>query len=192
LEQESQAVDRVQLDNATAAALILKIGRGDPSALETLYNMTSRLVFGLIVRILGDRTAAEAVLLDVYTHVWKHSTSYNPKGLMPLEWLITIARSRAVFELHWSRQSGRKTEVAINELDSTITVSPEWQNLARTSIESLVPAQREVLEWAYYTGLSCSEVAAQIGKPLGAVKIHARLGMSKLSELFRPLYERET
>lgn len=72
-----------------------------------------------------------------------------------------------------------------------MTVDPERQELARVSIGSLVPAQQEILAWAYYSGLSGTEIAAQIGKPIGAVKTHVRLGLNKLSELFRPLIERE-
>jgi len=71
-----------------------------------------------------------------------------------------------------------------------MTVASE-QELARSSIASLVPAQQEILDWVYYSGLSCSEIAVQISKPLGAIRTHAGLGMSKLSEMFRPLFERE-
>ncbi|MEJ2246815.1 MAG: hypothetical protein P8Y80_12170, partial [Acidobacteriota bacterium] len=56
----------------------------------------------------------------------------------------------------------------------------------------LTPSQKEILDWIFYTGLSCNELAANRGKPLGAGKTYARLGMSKLYYLFRPLYERGT
>ena len=72
-----------------------------------------------------------------------------------------------------------------------MTVAPDRQELARNTLGSLVPAQQEILGWAYYSGLSCSEIAAQIGKPVGAVKTHARLGLNKLSDLFHPFLERE-
>ncbi len=189
MEQGTQSDAGFPLSSEAAVALIRKIQGGDQSALAALYDRTSRLLFGLVLRVLGDRTLAEETLLDVYTCVWKQAASYDP-GLLPLEWLTAIARTRAIARLHWSNRDRGKRELTARELYPTMTVAPEQQKLARSSIESLVPMQREILDWACYSGMTCSEIAAQTGKPLGAVKTHARLGLSKLSELFRPLFER--
>lgn len=191
LEQENRAFDSTQMDGTAISALIEKIGRGDQSALMTLYDSTSNLIFGLVLRALEDPAAAEEVLLDIYTHVWKQAGSFDPKLFQPLEWLILTARVRAMARLHLDKQSRKRTALSVGDFDSAITVSPELQNLARSSIASLSAAQREVLDWAFYSGLSSAEIAVQIGKPLGAVKIHSRLGMNKLSELFRPLFEHQ-
>jgi RNA polymerase sigma-70 factor (ECF subfamily) len=67
-----------------------------------------------------------------------------------------------------------------------MTVAPEQQKLACVSIGALDPAQREVLDWAYYSGLSCDEIAAQLGQPLGAVKTRIRMGMSRIIDLLYP------
>jgi len=120
--------------------------------------------------------------------VWKKSEIYDPK-ILPLEWLLTLARARAVARVNWHKKSSKKRELSIGHRELTATVAPEQQQLVRSAIDSLVPAQREILYWNYYSGLSCSEIAAQIGKPIGAVKTHARLGLIKLTELFRPLFE---
>jgi RNA polymerase sigma-70 factor (ECF subfamily) len=181
LAKQTQVDELYPLDNEAVLALIRKIADGDKSALATLYDATSRLLFGLAVRILGDGASAEETLLDVYTYVWKHSASYDPKH-RPLEWLTTIARARAVARFHWSSPDKRRQEHSPN-LGPKMTVAPQAQKLARASLESLAPAQREILEWAYYSGLSCGEIAAQTGKPLGAIKTHARQGLSKLGEL---------
>jgi RNA polymerase sigma-70 factor, ECF subfamily len=191
LEQENQITKGTQTDSAEITVLFERIEKGDSSALTILYDRTSHLLFGLVLRILWDRTAAEEVLLDVYTYVWKHTASYDSKTLQPLDWMIVTARDRALTTLHWHRQHRIKAFVPTGDFDSTMTVSPEKQNLARSSIASLSPAQREILERAFYSGLSYSDIATQIGKPPGAVKIHVRLGMNKLSELFRPLFERQ-
>ena len=190
MEQEIQANHETPLSNETVLELIRKIEGGDSSALASLYDKTNRLLFGLVLRILGDRTSAEEALLDVYTHIWKHPASCG-SVLLPLEWLTTIARDRAVARLHWSKQGKSRPSFKAANRDSAMTVAPDRQELARFSIGSLVPAQQEILEWAYYSGLSCSEIAAQIGKPLGAIKTHARLGLNKLSDLFRPMIGRE-
>lgn len=190
MEQEIRDDGELQLSNETAIALIRKIGGGDPSALATLYDRTSRLLFGLVLRVLKNRVLAEEALLDVYTHIWKQSAAYDPR-LLPLEWLTTIARARALARLHWSRRDRMKRELPAGNLDPGMTVAPQVQRMVRSSIGSLVPTQRDILDCAYYSGLSCSEIAAQIGRPIGAVKTHARLGLGKLCDLLHPLFKDE-
>ena|GEM_PF-818369 len=192
MDQESQTVPKIEYDNAALAALIKKTGEGDPTAFADLYDSTGNLIFGLVLRILTDQTLAEEVLLDVYTHIRKESASYNPENFMPLEWIITIARTRAVMRLDSNKEGRKRTLPEAGETDPKTTVAPALQDFARSSIESLTHSQKEILDWIFYTGLSCSEVAANSGKPLGAVKTYTRLGMSKLYDLFCPLYERGT
>ena len=169
--------------------LIRKIAGGKRSALIALYDSTSRLTFGLIMRILGDRTTAEEALLDAYTCVWKQSPLYDP-AISPMAWLMTIARDSAVARLPRIRRDARKQEIPAYHADSTISVASEQQQLARSSLEALPSAQRELLEWAYYGGMSCGEMAAQIGKPVGAVKTLLRLGLSGFGENFITSAER--
>ena len=178
-------------------ALIKRIAVGDQSALADLYDATSRLIFGLIVRILGDRSTAEEVLLDVYTQVWRQAAGYDPARGAPLAWLLTIARSRAIDRRRsgqFDRQHQEPLESAKEELSAgaspeEATVSSERQQLVRSALASLVPEQREVIELAYFSGLSHSEIALALGQPLGTVKTRTRLGMMKLAELLRPLRE---
>ncbi len=192
MDRELQEEVGVQFNEEAAAVLIGRMGRGDPSALTALYEKTNPLVFGLILKILGNPILAEEVLLDVYTHIWKQSTVYDPKRFKALEWLVIAARACAISRLQWSKQDRRRRKFSTRKMDPAMTVSPKEQKCARSSIESLVSTQQEILEWAYYSGLSCSEIAAKLGKPVGAIKTHARIGLSKLAELFRPLFNPET
>lgn len=176
-------------------ALIKKVASGDQSAVTTLYDSTSRMVFGLIVRIIGDRETAEEVLLDVFTQVWRQASSYDTNRGAPLAWLMTIARSRAIDRL----RSGKHDQQNKEPLDSIgdvsaagaspeeATVNSERQRLVRTALDSLSPEQREVIELAYFSGLSHSEIALKLGQPLGTVKTRTRLGMIKLRDMLKPL-----
>jgi RNA polymerase sigma-70 factor (ECF subfamily) len=184
LEQEAHVAGELLLGDEQILALIRKIDTGDSSALMKLYDGTNRLIFGLIMRVLGDRTYAEEALLDVYTKVWKHSASCSSE-MPPLEWLLTIARLCALSQVHWTKRDKAKEDMSGGARDSAMTVAPEQQNLARIALDSLTPGQKELLERAYYSGLSCSEIAVQIGKPVGAVKTHIRLGLSKIGESHR-------
>ena len=184
MEQKNHASREFTLSNEAIVALIRKIEGGDSSALILLYDATNRLVFGLIMRILRDRTSAEETLLDVYTQVWKQSTPLDPE-IQALEWLLTLARMSALTRLYWSKRDNRKQEMAADASGSAMTVSSEQQKAARSSMQSLASAQRELLEWAYYGGMSYSEMAAQAGKPLGAVKSHIRIGLSDFGARIR-------
>lgn len=180
------------------AALIAQMAQGDQSAVGVIYDLTNRLVFGLILRILGDRSAAEEVLLDVYTQVWRQAASYDRSRGTPLAWLTTIARSRALDRLRagWQEQQRRQPldempdapSHGLNPEDAAVTT--EHRRLVRQALAALTPEQRQVIELAYYSGLSHSEIAARLNQPLGTVKTRTRLGMLKLREMLKPVLER--
>jgi RNA polymerase sigma-70 factor (ECF subfamily) len=144
-----------------------------------------------------DRSTAEEVLLDVYTQVWRQASTYDAGRGAPLAWLLTIARTRAIDRLRSGKHEHQNKESldAIGEVTATTaspeadTVSSERRQLVRTALDSLSVEQREVIELAYYSGLSHSEIALQLGQPLGTVKTRTRLGMMKLREMLRPMLE---
>src|ERR1041384_9089 len=179
------------------AALISRVADGDQSALTDLYDSTSRLVFGLILRVVGDRATAEEVVLDVYTQVWRQASTYDSKRGAPLAWIMTIARTRAIDRLRSSRHDTQNKEPldSIGETRSAgaspeeNTVLSERRNLVRSALNLLSAEQREVIELAYYSGLSHSEIALKLNQPLGTVKTRTRLGMMKLRDTLRPMLE---
>src|SRR5215813_14176559 len=176
-------------------ALVQRVATGDQSALAALYDATNRLVYGLVLRVLGDMSSAEEVLLDVYTQVWRQAGSYDASRGAPLAWLTTIARSRAIDRLRsgWQDQRRKESLDVLGDAPAG-TASPEEtaaeserQRLVREALNLLTPEQREVIELAYYSGLSHSEIAEKLKQPLGTVKTRTRLGMMKLREALAPL-----
>jgi len=181
LEQNGQAAGDNSLRNDELLALIQGIQQGKSSALISFYDATNRLVFGLILRGLGVRAPAEVTLLDVYTQIWNQSVPYDPT--MPVvEWLMATAHRIASARLHWTKRERVKLDIAERANESSMTVAPEQQRRAREALLSLDLAKRALLVRAYYGGLSCNEMAAQTGKPVGAVRAHIRSGLIKLSE----------
>jgi DNA-directed RNA polymerase specialized sigma24 family protein len=87
------------MNDSDSAALIQKIASGDTSAMLNLYDRTSRLLFGLISRILPESAAAEEVLLEVYSSIWRQGDIYDPRSGAPLTWMMGIARDRAIDRL---------------------------------------------------------------------------------------------
>ena len=176
-------------------SLVEQVAAGDQAALATLYDTTNRLVYGLILRVLGDISSAEEVLLDVYTQVWRQAASYDTGRGTPLAWLTTIARSRAIDRLRsgWQDQQRKESLETLGDAPAAtaspeeMTVASERQRLVRAALDALSPEQREVIELAYYSGLSHSEIAEKLNQPLGTVKTRTRLGMMKLREALAPM-----
>jgi len=178
------------------AELIRGVAGGDGQALASLYDATSRTVYGLLLRMLPDPSTAEEVLLDVYAQVWRQAGSYSAERGRPLAWLTTIARSRAIDRL----RRGRQEQQLAAPLDEAVRAAGgasveegvragEVRALVRAALDALAPEQRDVIELAYYGGMSQSEIAAARGLPLGTVKTRTRLGMMRLREMLRPAWE---
>jgi RNA polymerase sigma-70 factor (ECF subfamily) len=176
--------------------MVRSISAGDEQALGALYNATSHLVFGLLLRILSVREDAEEVLIDVYTQVWRQADKYTESRGTPMAWLTTMARSRAIDRLRASQFERKRSEPldvvaghATGDRDvEEVAQASETGRTVRAALEALTPEQREVIELAYFNGMSHGEIAAHTGQPLGTVKTRTRLGMMRLREVLRSTY----
>ena len=179
------------------AELIGGVAAGDQQALAALYDATSRAVYGLLLRVLADPGAAEEVLLDVYTQAWRQAADYSAGRGSPMAWLTTIARSRAIDRLRRGRQERGRCErleaagqaAAAGASAEEDVARRERGAAVRAALAALPAEQREVIELAYYGGLSHSEIAAARGLPLGTVKTRTRLGLTRLRETLKAAYE---
>jgi len=174
--------------------LLQRIATGDHHAVAELYDATSSVVFGLGLRILQARDAAEDVVVEVYSQVWRQAALYDTQRGTPMAWLLTMTRSRALDVLR-SRSRARAEEPieAVGELPAA-TPNPEEQSMAferhrlvKQALAKLTADQRQVIELAYFSGLSHTEIAVRLGQPVGTVKTRVRLGMLRLRELLAPL-----
>jgi RNA polymerase sigma-70 factor (ECF subfamily) len=176
--------------------LIHRMAHGDQQALGTFYDATSALVYGLAWRIVGNAAAAEDVTLDVYMQVWRQAVVYNAQRGTPTAWLVMLTRSRAIDLLRSQVQEQKHTaslEVAetcaiVSTPEESLVVT-ERRRLVQAAFATLVPEQREVLDLAYFSGLSHADIAARLGVPLGTVKTRIRLGIARLRALLQPLLE---
>jgi len=183
---------------ADLAALLGRVALGDRVAFDTLYRASSAHLLGVILRIQHDRAQAEDVLQEVYVNVWRAAQSYNAALANPTTWLVSIARNRAIDSLRRkasspdtvsSIASGSDDEDEHDLLAHIADDSPgpleqlEASTRARAlerCMDQLTADQRGSLALAYYQGLSHSEVADQMGQPLGTVKSWVRRGMQSL------------
>ncbi len=173
--------------------LIGHIAQGDEAALAALYDLTSSVVFGLAARILRDPRDAEETTLEVYLQVWRSAADYTAERGSPMAWLATMARTRAIDSLRASRRwvnSAVPLPPGFNEPGSDPAESlliGEREAQVREALNALKPQQREVLEIAYFRGLTHVEIARLLGLPLGTVKTRIRNGMMQLREHFTEL-----
>jgi RNA polymerase sigma-70 factor (ECF subfamily) len=185
----------VDYSNVDDFALIALIVRHDETALSTLYDRYSRLVFSLAMRIVGERTLAEEITADAFVSVWRAAASFAEERGRVGPWLMSITRHRAIDELRRLSVRPEGSAVDLNEavnaaqsdsVDDLVGVKRQ-RELVRTALATLPPPQREALELAYFGGLTQQEIADKTGQPLGTIKTRMRLGMQKLRDELRRL-----
>jgi RNA polymerase sigma-70 factor (ECF subfamily) len=166
----------------------------NPESLASLYDETSRFLYGLALQILKDQADAEEVMMDVYQYLWNHSEVYDETRGNLWSWLAVVTRNRAIDRL---RQSiGRRArEVPIqvkhdpgetSEVPEQLSICQQERKLVRNAMDRLTKEQRQAIELAFFRGLTHVEVAERLGAPLGTIKTRIRVGLQKLREAMPP------
>ena len=164
--------------------LLVRVAQRDREAFEVVYGRYVRSVFGLALRRLGDRGHAEDAVQEAFAAIWRSASTYRPERGAAGGWLYTVARNAIVDRL---RRNGPSVDSELPEL-----ASPEpgpaqraedsdvaWR--VHRALEELQPREREVIELAYWSGMSQSEIAAYLNIPLGTVKTRTRSALAHLS-----------
>jgi RNA polymerase sigma-70 factor, ECF subfamily len=168
------------------AELLARVGERDSEAFEVLYGRYVRPVFSLALRRLGDRGHAEDAVQEAFAAIWRSASTYRPERGAAGGWLYTVARNAIVDRL---RRNGPTADAELPELMSS-EPGPDKQAedsyvswRVHRALEELQPREREVIELAYWSGMSQSEVAEFLGLPLGTVKTRTRSGLAKLASV---------
>jgi RNA polymerase sigma-70 factor (ECF subfamily) len=166
-------------------ALLQRIADRDAGAFEELYHRYARSVFGLALRRLGDRMRAEDAVQETFAAVWRSARTYRPDRGPGAPWLYAVARN-AIVDRGRSRAEppGEAPDIPSNDPgpDERAEASyTSWR--VHRALEELPLNERDVIELAYYGGLSQSEVAHFLGIPLGTVKTRTRAGLGRLADL---------
>lgn len=188
--------NQAPFDPTDELQLVERLRAQDQTALDALYERYSRVVYAIALRIVGQATEAEDVVVDSFWQVWQQAATYDASRGQLRAWIVTIARSRALDRLRVLRRSplADAEEVAVAGREAIADDDPEqaaWLSqksaIVRTAMASLPREQRQALELAYYHGMSQSEIAERLGEPLGTIKTRVRLGMIKLREQLQAL-----
>lgn len=186
------------------AALVGRMAAGDESALGALYDRFGTIVYSLAIAMLREPADAEEVVSDTFAQLWRSAKTFDATRGAVQAWIVTVARSRALDRL----RSRKRAAAASSRLESAhsedttrflsdaaprpddVSEAVDLRERVKLSLADLPHPQREVLELAYFHGLSQTEIADRLGEPLGTVKTRARSAMSKLRESLSELRER--
>ena len=180
----SDAAPQPSEDSPSDAELLARIAERDREAFEVLYGRYVRPVFGLALRRLGDRGHAEDAVQEAFAAIWRSASTYRPERGAAGGWLYTVARNAIVDRL---RRNGPSVDAELPELASAEPGPAQraedsdvaWR--VHRAMEELQPREREVIELAYWSGMSQSEVAEYLHLPLGTVKTRTRSGLAHLA-----------
>src|SRR4051794_40084115 len=165
--------------------LLRRIGDGDGTAFEQLYQRYSRPVFGLALRRLGDRGRAEDAVQETFAAVWRSARTYRPERGPGAPWLYAVARNAIVDRARGRVEPpGEPPEVPAGDAGPAERAEEAYEAWrVHCALETLAAKERTVLELAYWRGLSQSEIAEHLGIPLGTVKTRTRAALGKLADL---------
>jgi RNA polymerase sigma-70 factor (ECF subfamily) len=161
---------------------------GDAGALEELYDRHGDLLYSLALRIVGRPAEAEDVVQEAWLQIWNSASRYDSSRGPVAAWLVTVARSRAIDRLRkLGSRSRAETAAGMDppapaEDASAGASQGQIRDRVEAALASLPPQIRQVLELAYFGGLSQTEISSRLGAPLGTVKSWTRQGLLRLRE----------
>lgn len=174
--------------------LMKRIKARDAEALEQLYDAYSSLLYGLVIPIVKKKEEAEDLLQEVFLRIWEKAYTFDETRGNVYSWIVTLARNKAIDRI---RSKGYKTQqkatASTDEPDFTLegdrydpletTIHSDRAELVKTALEQIPKKQRQVIEIAYYKGMTQSEIAEHLDLPLGTVKTRTRQGLIKLKDI---------
>ena len=178
------ALPRRRSGEPSDSELLQRVGDGDRSAFELLYKRYARAVLGLALRRLGDRGRAEDAVQETFASVWRSASSYKPERGPGAPWLYAVARHAIVDRFRARSDTPAEIpEMVADEAGPAERAESSYLSWrVHRAMEQLPEKEREVLELAYWSGLSQTEVASFLGIPLGTVKTRTRSALARLAD----------
>lgn len=171
------------------AELICGIAAGNEQSLARLYDESGSVLYSLAYRMLGNAADAEEVVFDVFSQIWRCAKTWDPLRGSSYGWLVMQCRSRCIDKIR-SRQTRTAAETsfgseACEKLCSGKPSGPAEEITIHHALQRLAPGERELLELAFFCGLTHSELSSRMQLPLGTVKGRIRKAVANLRDLVR-------
>lgn len=192
------APGRMSSKPLTDADLMTRVAARDKRALEELYDRYSAAALGLALKMLGERNTAEEIVQEAFWRVWRRATTFELGRGQFTAWLFGIVHNLAIDEMR--RRRVRPNTISTDTEEDAILDLPD-RNMdvaeaafssvtgeqVRLALKGLPDAQRNVIELAYFEGLTHQEIATRLNEPIGTIHTRARLALQKLRETLLPL-----
>ena len=175
---------------ATDPELALRLKRREPEAMADLYDRYGRIAYSVILRIVRDAAVAEDLVQETFLRVWNRAQAFDSERGALGPWLLAVARNRAIDYIRSAdgRMARNAYELVEREnpalfanLESQMITSDQARRI-REALAKLNVRQRNVIELAYFEGLSQTEIAEKLGQPLGTIKTWVRAALKNLRE----------
>lgn len=190
----SRATETITMGQLSDESLMARVARGNSAALEALYDRYASVVLGIALKVIGDQAIAEDVLQETFWRVWQSATTYRTQRGTLTSWLFKIARNLAIDA--YRRRTVRPQAIPVVEgkepileqtPDPDMDVAEQAQAIlkhrqVRQALASLPESQRQVIEMAYFYGMTRQEISEATGEALGTIHTRARLALQKLRE----------
>ena len=170
------------------AELLARAGLRDRAAFRDLYEATRSKLFAVSLRIVRERALAEEVLQDSFVSIWNHAADYARAKSAPLTWMTAIVRNRSLDVVRRAREEPDIDDtLTTNLVDESASPARDVETRAEAHsiqdcLQQLDAEQRQSIALAFFHGLSHSELADHMRRPLGTVKTHIRRGLLKLKD----------
>jgi RNA polymerase sigma-70 factor (ECF subfamily) len=181
---------RPRIAPSIEAELMTRVQRGEPRAVELLYDQYAARLLGLALRMVRERAVAEELVQEAFLRAWRRAESFDAQRGDTFHWLASIVRNACLD--HFRRQRVRPPMEEVDEEWELRDAAPDVAETAEVraqrravqhALTRLPPEQREVLELSYYGGYTRRQIAARLNLPEGTIHTRARLGLLKLREL---------
>ena len=176
------------MEPAGLEGLLSRTALGDRAAFARLYEATRAHLFGVSLRIVRERPLAEEALQDSFVNIWNHAGDYARAKSAPLTWLTAIVRNRSLDIVRRTREEpdvdGELAASLADERPGTgeeVAARGQAHSL-RACMDEIDAEQRQAIALAFFHGLTHSELAAHLRRPIGTVKTHIRRGLARLRE----------
>jgi RNA polymerase sigma-70 factor (ECF subfamily) len=201
--------------DAVLTNLISRIARQDQKALTEIYRMLVGRVYSVALRVVRDPPTAEEVAEDTFWQIWRQATKFDPARGSAISWIMTVARSRALDALRARERAMANTvlvdtRAAVLEADSAageptsldsgenfdgarprdpgeLVSALQESHLLQQSLSRLEPTSRQLVDLAFFAGLTHHEIVTETGIPLGTVKSRIRRALNSLRSYLAPL-----
>ncbi|MFE0645221.1 ECF RNA polymerase sigma factor SigK [Streptomyces sp. NPDC058877] len=171
------------------AEVMQKVAQGDKQAFSTLYDALAPLVFGIVLKVVRDRSQSEEVTQEVMIDLWRQAGRYQADAGSVTTWAATIAHRRAVDRVRSAQaatdrehaRAAREHTTAFDEVSEQVETRLESEQVRRC-LRGLTELQRQAVTLAYYRGLTYREVSQTLQTPLPTIKTRMRDGLIRLRD----------